>query len=98
MRVDHMSKKHNFLNDLSKLFQSALSNAANLGQEAKSSLSNKFEEIVRNMDLAHKEELDVVRKLTQKNSKDIEEIKLHLGIKAKKASTSLKARTKKTSK
>lgn len=81
-----MSKKHNFVDDLSKLFQSALSNAANLGQEAKKSMHHKFEELVSKMDIAHKEELDVVRKMAQKNHKEIQAIKEHLGLKSKPAS------------
>lgn len=78
-----MSKKHNFVDDLSKLFQSALSNAANLGQEAKKSMHHKFEELMSKMDLAHTEELDVVRKMAQKNHKEIQAIKEHLGLKSK---------------
>lgn len=93
-----MSKKHNFLDDLSKLFQSALSNAANMRQEAKKTMHHKFEDLMCKMDLAHKEELDVVRKLAQKNHKEIEAIKAHLGLKKtteKKASTQ-KASVKKS--
>jgi len=72
-----MSKKH-LMEDLAKLFESALSNAANLKHEARQSFTHKFEEIVKRMDLVNQQELAAVRKLAQKNSKDIAELKKQL--------------------
>ena len=79
-----MSKKHHILEDLAKLFESLLSNAANLKHEARQSFTNKFEEIIKRMDLVNQTDLAAVRKLAQKNSKEIAELKKELKIKEKK--------------
>ena len=89
-----MSKESKIFEDISKLFESSVSNAINMKDEAKNSLIRVIETAIAKMNFAKKDDLDAVKKLAQKNHKELLEIKKHLNIQPAAKSTKTIAKAK----
>lgn len=94
-----MAKKHSFFDDLGKLFESAMSNAANLKNETSVAMRKKFDDIIGRMDIVTHEEFGAMKKMLEKVHKELEAVKKHLKLPASPLDASvMKKATKKVAK